>query len=627
MVSPVQWELVYSCASAIEVIILPTIPGLALTLHPGLTQTFRPRQETFSRTPMMTKFEVTPFDSWTANVEDSVISTPQIMKQISFMIANGASFNDQGTFTLQQVGNSALAAVTTATNTSGTTAMANYTDISRHNGAIKLAYTAAGTPPAYSIDEIGPYVTVMVSVRHIPPPLRSCPAEPGHQWQEHIMSGLHAYTPLTRSPPLRIPLSLPQTSEFMQYPLMTGLMDITVPVGGTSDVYRVALTSTWHKLMPQYGNAATNLSTFAAMNPVTKAAVGMAGNKVNDVDGMVNNAVTGLLTTFLASPQTNNLNQLQRLAPVPANAANAFAFVAFGAGCSATAGQAITGSAQLKVMNVPGECQSYRDCDKSGSDHPSLSYRLSANDDEERLRHCVVAPSPENPLMPYTRCMECLADCDCESGQYCHKDAGVCNTVNGVYTCDLGSAQKLGLCRKKDINKEILGKACRSGAGATLAQSGAFAVAANPNTAQLLVSEGPNYNGDDTSATADKFCGEVLFYNASSNVANVRGGEARSILWEGYCFNGECHECAPNTVDTCQGRRSCINGQQMETINVDGTIRTFTSNTVAGTLLAGVMMIILVQALIVCRICQARKYHRAGEAKEAVEDDAESIKA
>lgn len=60
----------------------------------------------------------------------------------------------------------------------------------------------------------------------------------------------------------------------------------------------------------------------------------------------------------------------------------------------------------------------------------------------------------------------------------------------------------------------------------------------------------------------------------------------------------------------CSGSKSCINGRIMDTVVVDNTIRTFTSNTVAGTMLAAVIMIVLLQLCVFALFWQNRVFHK-----------------
>lgn len=294
------------------------------------------------------------------------------------------------------------------------------------------------------------------------------------------------------------------------------------------------------------------------------------------------------------------------------------------------------------VNTFAGECSSYTDCVQDSGDHPSPRGSLSANGDVERFKQCLMVPSAADPTVPTGRCVECLNDCDCMAGQYCHTDPGVCDLTgsNAFYTCDSFSRARLGVCIAKDPTGDIIGQTCRNtfkvGSAtrmpttvdpSTAAVSGiTIADYMSDSTANGLVLVDGGVVVDDLPQTGAGFCGRARYYNASSvdtsaSVASsaVLNNGARAILWQGICANGICQECL-GAGETCAGAQQCIDGKSAQTIVVDGTSRTFSNNTLASTMLAAVLMIIILQLCVCCRIFQARKYRKQDQMAEMVRD-------
>ena len=306
----------------------------------------------------------------------------------------------------------------------------------------------------------------------------------------------------------------------------------------------------------------------------------------------------------------------QELAPVSRDSApRVFIRIARRAGQPTTG--LLTSALTYTTTAIAGSCRSYADCYKSESDHPALRYLLSADSQAARLRRCLLVPSEDDVTRPSAQCSECVADCDCGSGQYCHSDAGICTGSGGEYVCDSKSNSRFGLCVAKDPTGQIVGGACRSNSGSTFstttnikATTGSSAIVAN----QLASS------GEASSlVTGHGYCGGVAYYNSTNeDGANANGfsraNVARTVLWTGQCLDGICHECT--TSDSlCLGAKTCIQGRVLETIVVDNTERTFTSNTLAGTMLAATLMIVLA-LIVVLADCICRHQWRSQDTKQ-----------
>lgn len=298
----------------------------------------------------------------------------------------------------------------------------------------------------------------------------------------------------------------------------------------------------------------------------------------------------------------------------------------------------------VEVDSVPGECSSYVDCRKNGGDaqNPSTRGGASAND-ADRFVHCAVLPGAADPTTVQTSCIECISDCDCGAGQYCHKDAGACNRdgATDFYTCDAQSRRSLGLCVAKDPSGDVIGKQCRTVDPLSTSAAGAPSGVNAPTTVQglsymtdsfsqvsaanaLPLVEAPavvDIKGD----TGIGFCGGARFFSPENNDVSTGdvdyGFGARTILWQGFCYNSVCMECLGDT-NACNGAQQCIDGALADTIVVDGTSRTFSHNALAGVMLAVLFMVILVQLCVCCVILQRRRY-RKQDRSEAGKDQKE----
>lgn len=316
-----------------------------------------------------------------------------------------------------------------------------------------------------------------------------------------------------------------------------------------------------------------------------------------------------------------------------------YAFLRFERSSCLTTSSASLGITENPALNITftlqydaleGECMDYTDCYTDSDGHPSLRTSVSSTGNTQRMLRCAAMPKRSDPMISESRCMECFADCDCPGGSYCHADNGICLNNGVAYVCDADSHRNAGICRPKDIANEIINKPCRAESANTY-DALSSGQTRTLGSAAVLVSEG---NRDDRSdgITGAGFCGQARYYN-TSNVDGtddniVRAGVARTILWTGECVNDICQECNDGSTP-CSGDKTCIRGLLRDTIVVDGTIRTFTSNTVAGTALAGVMMIIVVQIIFVVYFVVERgdAHRQENEAKEAEKQKAADQKA
>lgn len=273
-------------------------------------------------------------------------------------------------------------------------------------------------------------------------------------------------------------------------------------------------------------------------------------------------------------------------------------------------GVRVSFSAVAAVNSLSGECQSYVDC-STGSSGQS---KYSSNGDTSRLRHCglVDVPGSDSRLNTVTKCMECLpsadsAACECGPNQYCMSDSGLCSSGDAWWTCDPYTHSRYGMCTDKNLNG-VIGKPCRANQAQTSGFAKVGSVAQGHDSTQLAVrADGAVDTTKEQGFTGYGFCGELRYYNATGtsagDVSQVRLG--RTVLWSGACVNQRCMECYPQEVpvQSVDGfsacGRVCLNGRVVDPLYVDNTLRTFSDNTVAGTMLAAVMMLILLQ-LCVC---------------------------
>jgi hypothetical protein len=270
-------------------------------------------------------------------------------------------------------------------------------------------------------------------------------------------------------------------------------------------------------------------------------------------------------------------------------------------------GSPITYSFTLSVTmdSVVLECSDDSDCISTAANHRSVRASRSANGDATRLRRCSLSPDSTTPSKPVTRCLECVADCDCGEGQYCHRDPGVCTSASGsYYTCDRDSSQLTGLCAAKDPTNSIIGASCRESTG--IAYSAAQAIDAswpvqNSAGSQYIVGNPLSADLLRQVQSGNGFCGGLRYFNSSYVPASIKVSEAgsgltpnntvRAALWTGSCINGVCHECSPSSTTAC---RSCIGGHLLDTVTVDGTARTLGDNITASISVGVLVMLIFI---------------------------------
>jgi Cys-rich repeat protein len=280
----------------------------------------------------------------------------------------------------------------------------------------------------------------------------------------------------------------------------------------------------------------------------------------------------------------------------------------------------------LDIVKVPGQCSSYKDCLTEADSNPNKGQKDdSANKDPARFSSCVVTQTIERNYLvqPTTKCVECTSDSHCGSGQYCHLDDGICDTstIPFKYNCDPDSGKLFGMCRQK--SPDVLGKTCRNIFAPSYASMNA-APSSNPLPSVMtdgqpvaaaivsvpaagrapgqmgpgginagVTSEGDTSN-DAFAKGANGVCGEFRFSLANDPAAldATRPSVVRAALWTGFCDSQRlCMECVPGAGGS--GGSVCLNGQKLNSIDVDGTVRTFSHNTAAGSILGTTSMVIL----------------------------------
>ena len=260
-------------------------------------------------------------------------------------------------------------------------------------------------------------------------------------------------------------------------------------------------------------------------------------------------------------------------------------------GCSSNY---MTFSAHATHESIRGECYHSDDCIREDN-HPSGRKDNSDNNDETRFTRCIDLPwydlSRGGRVMPQTRCVECTTSHMCKDGQYCQVDAGICENANGEYICDEWAHSSYGMCKNKENpGRQFFGKQCKA-VGTTIYRS-TFAIQDISAVTNYLVR-----GGDAGKFTAnDGFCGDARFWNSTAQGERIltdrvaRDGFARSILWAGVCYRGECMECDPDlTVTSAESRttrqnnaipigKHCLNGRIVATTVVDNTFRSLGEN-------------------------------------------------
>jgi hypothetical protein len=238
-------------------------------------------------------------------------------------------------------------------------------------------------------------------------------------------------------------------------------------------------------------------------------------------------------------------------------------------------------------------------------------------------------------------------------------DEGICSlgtltpdNAFQLYVCDPDSNKLVGMCRAKST--DVLGKSCVSHLkdGSNDGQDVMHPVLGIRNAGSNSLSGGPTAvfnstggvlshpNRDDvTEFSPDNsdfaegtggMCGEFLFYNATAvstamgtdNVATPESpalslaGTPRAALWTGFCDSDRvCRECVPGAGSNGHGAsfgQICLNGQLLSAKDVDGTDRSYTTDTVASTQLGTTFMVILLVILFAVHMYTVAREFRHG---------------
>lgn len=316
------------------------------------------------------------------------------------------------------------------------------------------------------------------------------------------------------------------------------------------------------------------------------------------------------------------------------------------------------GSATLQLDSVADECSSSLDCTVEADGHPAEERKEdSANGDAARFTRCAlqITTNEDGRRVPAAKCMECTGDSHCQAGQYCHLDDGLCSLGSASpdsrftrwYNCDSTSAALFGVCREK--SSDVLGKTCVShmqsatslttpamvhpilGSSSTAAPGGQLAVRGAGSVvpaANRFDPVGANPSNNDFGEGSGGICGEFRFINTSGIATDAFGrstgpdsslsqaGLVRVALWTGFCdANRVCQECVPGAGQNGVGANAgsiCLNGRMFSAQDVDGTNRSYTSNTLAGTQLGTTFMVILLIVLFVVYMYgQSREFRHA----------------
>jgi len=264
----------------------------------------------------------------------------------------------------------------------------------------------------------------------------------------------------------------------------------------------------------------------------------------------------------------------------------------------------------------------------------------SANGDATRFSRCVGTNSltADGRIAPTTQCMECTADAHCRSGQYCHTDNGLCKLptrspdgrFDRYYVCDAESRALRGVCREKST--DVLGKTCKPHTGNSQTSTvsmqhpalGGVGSGVDGGSAGLangisgfvarpieLDPQEFDPSNDDFGTGSGGVCGEFRYFNSTgvtgaidaqlqgttNDPAFSRACTVRQGLWWGVCDEDRiCRECVPGSSaqgSNARDGRVCLNGQTFSAADVDGTNRSYTENTQAGTQLGTTFMVIL----------------------------------
>jgi len=394
-------------------------------------------------------------------------------------------------------------------------------------------------------------------------------------------------------------------------------------------VYKVSTDQWWYSLSVTLSNVQDIVTSSALTNSVPT--VQFAPWNVNNAaaisspgagtDGMT--YYNGKFASSTGTPRNVWLSAAQPFSP-------AFIFVKVSfSGCNAPK---ISYSLSTAVVKLSGQCKTIADCNPVKGDGAG-NEDASVNDNASRMRICGVSVDPNSPpgtLMPVTQCMECASDCDCNEGQFCNLDFGVCNSGSNQWVCDREMTVRYGFCMNKNTN--ILGSPCRTASPVTYAPAITNAYTINSRASLPIVAPSAGDNSYDPKAKTGVagFCGEVRLYNSTGfgvNYLTVAGGNVRSVLWAGACVNQVCMECQPGfsahsnlpaggSNAPCTANRGCVNGMIVNNVYVDWTVRTYTKNAIAGTLLGTLFMIIIACICVCAHIFVQHKLSTGGAAPD-----------
>lgn len=409
-----------------------------------------------------------------------------------------------------------------------------------------------------------------------------------------------------------------------------GKLDEGTPIA----VYMVRMNNLWWNFRPTFTSVVDQLRTdnplegSNLMFKVQKAGLTDATCFMDACESWADSDTTdvdGYSYTTNTAFYTSGTGMVVNTAPAPVSAyRNTMYFVAVYAGRDTTCMTEYVdvGSIGFETSTVVDECASYAEC-ATGDDNPAedRAEEFSANSDTSRFSRCVVAATDSSTFagkqVPATKCYECGSDSECGESQYCYVPNLWCSTTlsGGAtyrYICNEEGLGPMYTCRDKST--DVLGKKCRPGATATAVTSGSA-----PTLFDQNVVEG---NTDDSFATGYGYCGEVLYYNASnplfasfnadSGKVISPGGLVWQTLWSGECVNHMCYECAPGSYSqgSLTSSKACVNGRYVAGMDVDGTVRSFTENTLAGTQLGGTMMIVLLIGIFMIYMLGQARRHR-----------------
>jgi len=302
-------------------------------------------------------------------------------------------------------------------------------------------------------------------------------------------------------------LSVNVKVEIVEYPNINGIVQTaTLPYGAFAR-YRIELPRYWSKInfttvITSGGDSATVLSIRRLTDQT--AACNQYAQAWSAVDTILGIRASSFGASLVPSNPQLKIGSVTWIEVGPTTCVNTVATF------PTTPSVTFTIKANVYDFKIDnGECNHYSDCRKESFSHPSgARLGLSANQANGRFRYCQVDYTGYRGI-----CTECVNECDCNPGQYCHTDTGLGSSTNGLtFTVDADSRSRYGLCQTKDPDGSIFGQPCIS-------------TGAAPDTTY--------FRSDTDSNFAKGYCGKMLFYNNSwvdpykPQDTNTR----RSVLW------------------------------------------------------------------------------------------------